>query len=837
MSRLEPGARDRLAAEIAAAGGREVSFVADVDGEGRVTAAEPVARGTVDMVLALPGVADRGQMLLHNHPSGVLEPSQADLSVAARLHDGGVGFGIVNNDASELYVVVEVPKARTRATLDAVAVAQSLGRDGPVAEALGQYEDRPSQRDMAAYIADLYNDGGVGLLEAGTGVGKSFAYLVPAIRWAAENDERTVVSTNTINLQEQLIGKDLPLLARAFASEGPPPTFALLKGWRNYLCLARLELAQGGQISLIEDQWVGEIERLTAWAARTADGSLSDLADQPPAEVWDEVSAEADLCTRLKCPHFERCFLFAARRRAADADILVVNHHLLTSDLAVRRAQENWQDAAVLPPYRRLILDEGHHLEDTAAQHMGAQVTSWGVVRLLGRLERNGRGLLPTLLVELAQVDDLLNNASIELLRTDLLPAVADARRRYATVFGLLADHLVNHQATQLRLTDEFATDPLWEAGLGAGLDDLVRVFRRLRDGVELVADRLELSEEPDRRSQLIGELRGVVRRLETASDGLLLTLRPQAGAPVVRWIERRGSKPQAELPFPIGLAAVPLDLAPVLKESLFDRIETVVVTSATLAAGGDFGFYKDRVGLSLEPACVRYEEVLPSPFNFAEQCVFAVPSDLANPRSDQVAHDRGMVTVILELAQASDGGMFVLFTSHAALRRVAASVRPAIAGRWPLLVQGEAPRDLLLRRFREAGSAILLGTDSFWEGVDVPGRSLRVLVLAKLPFKVPTEPLTAARLERLEAEGHDGFMHYLVPQAALKLKQGFGRLIRTTTDVGVVVLMDHRIVTKRYGERLLRSLPPARRVVGPWVDVRAAVDEFFSLHGSGAPA
>jgi ATP-dependent DNA helicase DinG len=837
VSRLLPGARDRLAAEIAAASGREVSFVADIDAEGRVTTVEPVARGTVDMVLALPGVAGRGQMLLHNHPSGVLEPSQADLSVAARLHDGGVGFGIVNNDATELYVVVEVPKARTRATLDAVAVAQLLGRDGPVAEALGQYEDRPSQRDMAAYIADLYNDGGVALLEAGTGVGKSFAYLVPAIRWATENDERTVVSTNTINLQEQLIGKDLPVLARAFASEGTPPTFALLKGWRNYLCLARLELAQGGQISLIEDQWAGEVERLTAWAARTADGSLSDLADQPPAEVWDEVSAEADLCTRLKCPHFERCFLFAARRRAADADILVVNHHLLSSDLAVRRAQDNWQDAAVLPPYRRLILDEGHHLEDTAAQHLGAQVTSWGVVRLLGRLERNGRGLLPTLLLELSQADDLLNNASIDLLRTDLLPAVADARRRYATVFGLLADHLIGKQATQLRLTDDFASDPLWEAGLGEALDDLVRVFRRLRDGVELVADRLELSEEPDRRSQLIGELRGVVRRLETASDGLLLTLRPQAGAPVVRWIERRGSKPQAELPFPIGLAAVPLDLAPVLRESLFDRIETVVVTSATLAAGGDFGFYKDRVGLSLEPACVRYEEVLPSPFNFAEQCVFAVPDDLANPRADQVAHDRGVITVILELAQASDGGMFVLFTSHAALRRVAAAVRPAIAGRWPLLVQGDAPRDLLLRRFREAGSAILLGTDSFWEGVDVPGRSLRVLVLAKLPFKVPTEPLTAARLERLEAEGRDGFMHYLVPQAALKLKQGFGRLIRTTTDVGVVVLMDHRIVTKRYGERLLASLPPARRVVGPWVDVRGAVDEFFSRHGTGAAA
>jgi len=837
VTRLGAAVRDRIAAEIAAAGGREVSFVADLDADGCVVEAEVVARGTVDQVLALPGTCERGQMLLHNHPSGVLEPSQADLSVAARLHDAGVGFGIVSNDAAELYVVVEVPRPRARTTLDAVEVAGLLGHDGPVATVLGQYEDRPSQRDMAAYVADLYNDGGIGLLEAGTGVGKSFAYLVPAIRWALENGERTVVSTNTINLQEQLAGKDLPMLARAFGRQGDAPTFALLKGWRNYLCLARLELAMGGQLSLIEESWVGELQRLAGWARKTADGSLADLAEQPPSEVWDEVSAEPDLCPRLKCPHFEQCFLFEARRRAADADVVVVNHHLLASDLAVRRAQDNWQDAAVLPPYRRLVLDEGHHLEDIAAQHLGAQVTSWGVVRLLGRLERNGKGLLPTLLAELTQLDDLLSSASVQLIREELLADVADARVRATAVFRILGDHLTEHAVSERRLTDAFVDDPLWSNGLDAALDDLLRVFARLREGVELVADRLELAEEPDRRSQLLGELRAVVRRLQTASDALLLALRPQPGTPIVRWIERRGAKPQGELPFPVGLAAVPLDLAPILKESLFDRIETIVVTSATLATGGDFSFYRGRVGLNLEPSRVSYEQVLASPFDFGRQCLFGVPTDLADPRGDQLGHDRALVTVILELAAASDGGMFVLFTSHAALRRVASAVRAGVGGKWPLLVQGEAPRDLLLRRFREAGSAILFGTDSFWEGVDVPGKSLRALVLAKLPFKVPTEPLTAARLERLEAEGRDGFMHYLVPQAALKLKQGFGRLIRTTTDVGVVLLMDGRIVTKRYGVLLLESLPPADRVIGPWTTVRTAVEDFFARHGIGSPA
>jgi ATP-dependent DNA helicase DinG len=796
-----------------------------------------VARGTVDSVLALPGVAERGDMVLHNHPSGSLEPSTADLHVAASLHDGGIGFGIVNDSADELYVVVEVPKARPYVRLDAVAMAAALGEGGTVSRVLGQFEDRPSQRDMTAYVADTYNDGGVALLEAGTGVGKSFAYLIPAIEWSMGNGERTVVSTNTINLQEQLVGKDLPMLARAFADRERLPTFALLKGWNNYVCLARLELARGGQGSLMEPERDGELATLIEWAAHTTDGTLNDLVDPPSYEVWEEVRAEADLCTRLECPHFDRCFLFEARRRAAEADIVVVNHHLLAADLAVRRAQDNWQEAAVLPPYRRLVLDEGHHLEDVAAQHLGTQVTSRGMLRLLGRMERNGRGLIPTLLTELAKRDDLLSGASADLLRTGVLPSVNDARRHVERVFKLLADRVLESRGGVLRLDDEFGSDGVWEAGLGEDLDQLVGTLRSLRDGVELVADRLELTEEPDRRSQIVQELRGVVRRLEAALDGFSLTLRPPPDLNLVRWIERRGERPSGGLPFPVALTAVPLDLATLLRESVFDRVETVVVTSATLAAGGSFEFLKDRVGLAIPPDPVTFAEILPSPFDFASQCLFGVPIDIADPRANEPEHDRAVARAIVSLAHASDGGMFVLFTSHAALRRVAGMIRETIGSRWPLLVQGEAPRDYLLRRFRDLGSAVLLGTDSFWEGVDVPGRSLRALVLAKLPFKVPSEPLTQARLEVLEAKGVDGFRNYLLPLAALKLKQGFGRLVRTKSDVGVVLLLDQRIVKRNYGDVLLNSLPPAQRVIGDWAAVHGAAEEFFAHHGIGAPA
>jgi ATP-dependent DNA helicase DinG len=819
--------------EIAAAHGREVSFVVRADPNGTLTDARVVARGTIDAVLALPGVAERGEMLLHNHPSGHLEPSGADLHVAARLHDEGVGFGIVDNDVTALYVVVECPRARTLARLDAMAVAELLAETGPVARAVGGFEDRPSQRDMASYIADAYNDGGIALLEAGTGVGKSFAYLVPALEWARANGERTVVSTNTINLQEQLVGKDLPILARALSTPERAVTFALLKGWRNYLCLARLEQARAGQESLFDDARSAELESIAEWSSRTGDGSLADLVDEPSSDVWDAVAAESDLCTRLKCPHFERCFVFSARRRAAEADVVVVNHHLLASDLAVRIASDNWQEAAVLPPYRRLVLDEAHHLEDVAAQHLGTQVSMLGVQRLLGRLERNGRGLLPTLAAELMAHDDLLSAASRDLLTRGVLDALVAARRGAEELFARLGRRLDTEQV--LRLTDAFSEDAVWSEGLGVALENLLVAFSKLRDGVETIADRLSIDDPAEMRTRLVNELRGVVRRLDSAAEGLKATLQPAGfrvpAGPAVRWMERRGKKTPN-----LTLAAVPLDLAPILKDALFDRTETVILTSATLAAGGEFTFLEERLGLALPPSRVTVREVLPSPFDFAAQCLFGIPTDIPEPRDDESGHSAAVARVLIELAHASDGGIFALFTSHVALRRVADAVRPQLGGRWPLLVQGDGQRDHLLRRFREAGSAILLGTDSFWEGVDVPGRALRVLILAKLPFKVPSEPLTAARLERLTEAGVDGFTNYLVPLAALKLKQGFGRLIRTKSDVGAVVLLDRRVVTKRYGATMLEGLPPATKAIGNWPDVRRELEEFFAMHGIGAP-
>jgi ATP-dependent DNA helicase DinG len=820
-----------MRAAIRLTGGREVCFVSTLDEEGTVQTARVAARGDVASVLALPGFARRGEMLLHNHPSGLLEPSGADYDVAARMHDDGIGFGIVDNDASALYVVVEVPRASETTRLDPQAVADDLGPAGPIARAHARYEDRESQRAMAGMIARIYNEGGVGLLEAGTGVGKSLGYLVPALRWAAANGERTIVSTNTINLQEQLVGKDLPFLARALTDQ--KVRFALLKGWRNYLCRARLEQATAGAAQLFDDGMAAEVAALVAWADRTRDGSLADLPVPPRPEVWDEVAAEADNCTRMKCAHFEECFVFRARRAAAEADVIVVNHHLLLADLAVRRAAQNWADAAVLPAYGRLIVDEGHHLEDAAATHLGCTVTRRALLRLVNRLDRRGKGLLPALASRLASSKDLLSTASLDLVEARLAPSVSGLREKSALLFDLLDVYLQESGKPVVRLTQAFATDPIWRAGLTTALEDTLGEIELLHTGLRLVRERIEGSTRLDEAlAPLLNEMRTVARRLQAAGDGLRRGLAPPPDDDSVRWVEVRGRDRS------VVVSSVPLDLAPILRDDLFKRLDSTIVTSATLTASdgggrvaGDarrFDFLAARLGLDdteLAPRTAVFE----SPFDYDVQSLLAIPTDIPAPNVDADGHRAAINRIVLEVAEASDGGLFVLFTSHREVRQLAAELRArGMERRWPLLVHGDEGRDVLLDRFRSAGQAILLGTASFWEGVDVPGDALRGLVIAKLPFRVPSEPVTAAQCEAIEARGGDAFVEYMLPHASLRLKQGFGRLIRTATDRGVVVIGDSRVVTKRYGRGLLDALPPARRAIGRWADVREKVVSFY---------
>ncbi len=821
-SRLSARAANAIRAAIRLAGGREVCFAGTLDATGVVETARVVARGDATSVLALPGFASRGELLIHNHPSGLLQASGPDLDVAARVHDDGIGFAIVNNEATELYVVVEVPRRAEFTALEPQRIDADLGPEGAIAAQHARYEDRPSQRSMAAEIARLYNDGGIGLLEAGTGVGKSLGYLVPALRWGAANGERTVVSTNTINLQEQLVGKDLPFLARALTDQ--KVRFALLKGWRNYLCLVRLEQARASGNALFEDGLQAELDAIQSWAERTRDGSLSDLTIAPRSELWDEVAAEPDLCQRARCPVYDKCFVFKARREAANADVIVVNHHLLLSDLAVRRASGNWGEAAVLPAYTRLVIDEGHHLEDAAAAHLGSTVSRRALTRLFNRLDRRGKGLLQALTMRLSANDDLLSTASLDLVQTRLAPAVAAARDKSSMLFDLIETLMQESGGSVLRLTDEFAAHPIWRAGLRLELSDTTAEIELLAEGLQLVRERIESATRVDESVMpLLNEMRAVTRRLQLAGDGLSRALDAQPGEQSVRWIEIKGRDKAA------SVSTVPLDLAPILREDLFARATTAVVTSATLATDGKFEFLSARLGLNT-PKLEPRTGIFPSPFRYREQSLLAVPSDVPAPNVNPSGHLEAVARVTLDLADVSNAGMFVLFTSHRDVRAMASELRArGIERRWPLLVHGDESRDTLLARFRDAGRAILLGTASFWEGVDVPGDALRALLIAKLPFRVPSEPITAAHCEAIEARGGDSFKEYMLPHAALRLKQGFGRLVRTSTDRGVVVIADPRVVTKSYGRGLMEGLPPATRRIGRWAALVPEIRSFYS--------
>ncbi|HEY5062016.1 MAG TPA: helicase C-terminal domain-containing protein, partial [Gemmatimonadaceae bacterium] len=437
-------------------------------------------------------------------------------------------------------------------------------------------------------------------------------------------------------------------------------------------------------------------------------------------------------------------------------------------------------------------------------------------------------GLLSALIARLAAGNDLLSTASLDLVQMRLAPGVHAVRDKSAMLFDLLDTVLQESGGLVLRLTDDFAAHPVWRGGLRVALEDTAGEIELLADGLQLVRERLESANRPDETVMpLLNEMRAVTRRLQVAGDGLRRALAPSEGEPTVRWIEARGRERA------VSVSTVPLDLAPILREDLFKRAATTVVTSATLATEGRFDFLSARLGLDdpeLEPAT----GIFPSPFLYRDQAILAVPNDVPPPNVNPSGHFSAVARVTIDLAESSNGGMFVLFTSHKDVQAMAAELRArGVERRWPLLVHGDETRDALLARFRDAGQAILIGTASFWEGVDVPGDALRALLIAKLPFRVPSEPMTAAHCEAIEARGGDAFRDYMLPHAALRLKQGFGRLVRTSVDRGVVVIADPRVVTKGYGRGLLEGLPPAKRIVGKWADLLGPIRAFYKSPGS----
>jgi ATP-dependent DNA helicase DinG len=793
--------------EILRAGGNEVLFFGWTDDQQMIIHIEVVARGDEECVTVPLERTAIPDVIIHNHPTGALTPSNPDMRIAHFSAQRGVGFLIINNDLSDFYVVVEPVIKKRETKLDHAELNALISAGGVFSRTIPGFEERAGQQRMLESVCETFNENNIALIEAGTGIGKTLAYLIPSVEWSLKNRERVVISTNTINLQEQLLYKDIPDLKDALNEDF---SYILMKGRGNYVCLSRVSEVQQDLFTLLDEEEHDQFDRIKEWMNTTSDGSLSDLSFMPALSLWEKINSQSETCTGAGCAYFSRCFLNTVKRRAVSANIIITNHHYLLADASLIGSGNS-----ILPAYERLVIDEAHNLEDSATSFFTRKISLGSVLRLLNSLvvvKKKKRGYLVFLmnkgLGEKTKISEMINEVSaLRTLSFSLFEGIDEFVDSNST--RLHRDALINGN-TVMELSDETRCFPGWETLVVSGLGTFYRGCERLIEHLSDLNSHIEEGVEEQTKKQLDG----FISRIHEISHTIDIFFGDDTGE-YIRWIEKR-----KETAIVVSL----VDVGSVLEELIFRRLKSGVFTSATLTVNNTFDFIQKR--LCLHRAV--HKQRIRSSFDYEEQMAVLVPSDIPGPEAP--GYEKMVVESIAKILEKTNGKAFVLFTSYRMLNTVHEGVKKHLEKRGLVLFkQGSDLRKNLFQNFKMNIHSVLFGTVSFWEGVDAPGETLECVIITKLPFKVPTEPVVRARVERIQKTGGNPFVEYILPLAVIKMKQGIGRLIRKKTDTGIVVILDSRVLKRNYGQVFINSLPGGRVLVGELSELLDQTDRYLS--------
>ncbi|MGL1891768.1 MAG: helicase c2 [Spirochaetaceae bacterium] len=774
---------DIIKETIEDAEGNEVLFLGKIDEDGIISLIEVGARGDENSVPAIFPHMLKGDVIIHNHPSGTLKPSAPDLNVASMLGQDGIGFYIINNDVTLVYPVVEPIILKDREVLDDLTYL--LEPDGPLSKLDENYEYRESQSELLKDITTALNHDSVLAAEAGTGVGKSFAYLLPALKWAEVNEDRIVISTGTINLQQQLMEKDIPLAKKILKSDVKT---VLVKGRGNYLCHKRFSTVieedslfreEGHQLNIIND-----------WMKTSKTGCLSDLNFMPSREIWNTINSEAETCTGIKCSYFNKCFSMKARKEASTAGVIIVNHHLLFADLAMRLEGAGFEGSAVLPPFYKIIFDEAHNIEDSATSFFSERYNKFTLIKYLNRLYGKKMGKRYGSLTKLDRF--IPDSAKV----SDVDPLIQNIKDKADVLDQLCLDFTGGNS---LHIEGE-PGDTLTFGILNPGL----KLQQALLELTKELGNVLKSIDEEFHDYDAFIETARLKTKFESIATFFEKFRSYQEYNDEIFWVDRGKTSSGDNF---VKYSITPLDISRLMSEAVFEPYSSVICTSATLTVNNSFNFWKNRVGMQyIDPDRVM-QKIYHSPFNYEERVFLGVPTDIPLPNEDGYL-DYAKEYIKNILTQSGGSGL-VLFTSYMMLKEVYDFIKPHLDMlNITSYRQGEDDRSRLLNNFKSDISSVLFATESFWEGVDSPGETLKVVIISKLPFRVPTDPIIKARMERCTEKGGNPFMEISIPDAVTRLKQGFGRLMRRKTDWGMVFILDSRCVKKRYGSIFLNSLP-----------------------------